>query len=375
MSDTDLSSVGDHFMIGLRPGVTLDDRDRALLGDLRPAGVILFKSNFNHDAPYDRWLESHAKLIDAIRQAAGRDRLFIAIDHEGGRVCRTPPPITRYSYAARWAATAEDVGEAMGRELSSLGVNLSFAPVLDIDSNPANPVIGERAFGRTPEQVISAAIPFMQGLERHGVRACGKHFPGHGDTKADSHSELPVLELSLEEIEVRELKPFAAAIGAGVGMIMTSHIMFTAIDRGEPRHAVAPVDLRSPALELRLRRRDRIGRYRDACHGWAAGRTGRRAAVHGCRQRHDDDLLALDRHRTRAQLRKSADRPMRSRLARRQRARRIAPARPVDAVEDAPASGAGARRRRLREGSPGRRAVQRRHRGSRLTIPGITDCS
>jgi beta-N-acetylhexosaminidase len=234
MLDADLSSVGDHFIIGLRPGVTLDDRDAALLRELRPGGVILYKSNFVHDASYDRWLESHANLIDAIRRAACRDRLFIAIDHEGGRVCRTPAPITRYSYAARWAAAAQAVGDGMGSELSSLGLNLNFSPVLDIDSNPTNPVIGERAFGRTPEQVIAAAIPFIAAMEGRGVRACGKHFPGHGDTKADSHSELPVLDLSLKELENRELKPFIAAVHAGIEMIMTSHIVFTAIDNANP---------------------------------------------------------------------------------------------------------------------------------------------
>jgi beta-N-acetylhexosaminidase len=234
MSDADLSSVGDHFMIGLRPGTTLDDRDRALLGDLRPGGVILFKSNFVHGAPYDQWLEVHAKFIDSIRRAAGRDRLFIAIDHEGGRVCRTPPPITRYASAAWWGETAREVGEGMGRELASLGLNLNFAPVLDINSNPANPVIGERAFGRTPEEVISAALPFIAGMETHGVMACGKHFPGHGDTKADSHYELPFLDLSPEELEARELKPFVAAIRAGIEMIMTSHIVFTTIDKESP---------------------------------------------------------------------------------------------------------------------------------------------
>ena len=173
--------------MGSVQGITLDDRDRALLGDLRPGGVILFKSNFVHGAPYDQWLEVHAKLINSIRRAAGRDRLFIAIDHEGGRVCRTPPPITRYASAARWGETARDVGEGMGSELASLGPRSRSPPVLDINSNPANPVIGERAFGRTPEEVISAALPFIEGMETHGVMACGKHFPGHGDAKVDSH--------------------------------------------------------------------------------------------------------------------------------------------------------------------------------------------
>src|SRR5580692_10375534 len=134
---SDLASVGHHFMLGLRPTTTLDPLDRALLGDLKPAGVVFFKSNFPHDLPYAAWLESHAALIADIREATGRERLFIAIDHEGGRVCRTPPPITRYAYAARWAGQAARVGRAMGRELASLGVNLNFAPVLDIHTNPA----------------------------------------------------------------------------------------------------------------------------------------------------------------------------------------------------------------------------------------------
>lgn len=231
---SDLSSVGDHFFIGLKPTTRLDDRDRALLSDIRPAGVIFFKSNFIQDAPYEAWLESHARLIEDIRSAVGREKLLIALDHEGGRVCRTPAPITRFSYAARWAETSEAVGEAMGEELASLGFNMNFAPVLDVDSNPENPVIGERAFGRTPDAVIEAALPFMRGLERKGVRACGKHFPGHGDTRSDSHRELPVLNLDRAELEARELKPFRAAVEAGIGMIMTSHIVFTEIDPYNP---------------------------------------------------------------------------------------------------------------------------------------------
>ena len=105
-----IASVGNHFLIGLRPSPVLDDHDRALLDDLRPAGVILFKSNFRHDLPYKTWLESHARLVADIRAATGRERMLIAIDHEGGRVCRTPPPVTRFAYAARWAGRAAEVG-------------------------------------------------------------------------------------------------------------------------------------------------------------------------------------------------------------------------------------------------------------------------
>src|ERR1700761_7668335 len=234
MNHHDISSAGDHFLLGLRPSPRLDERDRSLLQDLRPAGVILFKSNFVHNQPYERWLETHRQLIADVRSAVGRDRMFIGIDHEGGRVCRTPAPITRFSYASRWAGQAAAVGRAMGVELASLGVNLNFAPVLDIHSNPANPVIGARSFGSTAEQVIAAGLAFMTGLQSEGVTACGKHFPGHGNTGQDSHHELPVLQEDLDALRSRELKPFAAAIQAGIEMIMTSHIMLPKLDPKEP---------------------------------------------------------------------------------------------------------------------------------------------
>jgi beta-N-acetylhexosaminidase len=229
-----IASVGNHFLIGLRPSPVLDDHDRALLVDLRPAGVILFKSNFRHDLPYEAWLHSHARLIADIRAATGRERMWIAIDHEGGRVCRTPPPVTRFSYAAQWAGHSAKVGRAMGRELATLGVNLNFAPVLDIHTNPDNPVIGARAFGRTPEAVIAAALPFIEAMQAEKVLACGKHFPGHGDTSVDSHLGLPSQTLGLDALRARELKPFAAAIKAGLSMIMTSHILYPSIDPDTP---------------------------------------------------------------------------------------------------------------------------------------------
>jgi len=229
-----IDAVGNHFLIGLRPSPVLDDHDRALLGDLRPAGVILFKSNFRHDLPYKTWLESHARLITDIRAATGRARMLIAIDHEGGRVCRTPPPITRFAYAARWPEQAARVGRAMGRELASLGINLNFAPVLDIHTNPANPVIGERAFGQTADSVIAAALTFMQAMQAGKVIACGKHFPGHGDTSIDSHLGLPSQTPGLDALRVRELKPFAAAIDSGLSMILLAHMLYPAVDPDAP---------------------------------------------------------------------------------------------------------------------------------------------
>jgi beta-N-acetylhexosaminidase len=234
MGAPSIDAVGDHFLIGLRPSPALDERDRALLEDLRPAGVVLFKSNFRHDLPYEGWLESHARLIEDVRGAAGRRRMLISVDHEGGRVCRTPAPITRFAYAGSWANDAAAVGRAMGCELASLGFNLNFAPTLDIHTNPANPVIGERAFGSTPERVIAAALPFMDAMQASGVIACGKHFPGHGDTHIDSHFGLPSQDCDIEALRARELRPFAAAIAAGIPLIMTSHILYPNIDPAAP---------------------------------------------------------------------------------------------------------------------------------------------
>jgi beta-N-acetylhexosaminidase len=234
MSDAELARVGQHFIVGLRPTTTLHQQDRQLLHDLSPAGVILYKSNFHHERPYQEWLSCHADLIAAIREATRRERLFIAIDHEGGRVCRPPPPITRFSYARSWGDNAGNVGGAIGTELASLGVNLNFAPVLDIDTNPQNPVIAARSFGSAPETVTAKALAFIEQMEANGVRACGKHFPGHGDTRVDSHYELPMVDAALDLLRERELRPFAAAINAGIGMIMTSHILFKALDDAYP---------------------------------------------------------------------------------------------------------------------------------------------
>lgn len=231
---SELASAGAHFMLGLRPATTLHPLDRALLRDLKPAGVVLFKSNFPHDRPYRDWLQSHASLIADIREATGRERLFIAIDHEGGRVCRTPPPITRFAYARHWGAKAGDIGAAMGRELASLGINLNFAPSLDIDSNPDNPVIGARSFARDAETVTARGLAFLDRMEATGVRGCAKHFPGHGDTRTDSHYDLPVINAPLEVLRDRELAPFRSAIGHGIGMVMTSHILFRAFDASLP---------------------------------------------------------------------------------------------------------------------------------------------
>ena len=225
---------GHHFLIGLQPSPTLTEHDRRVLAALSPAGVILFGGNFEQNAPYGEWLECFRRLMDDVRSAIGRERIMVSIDHEGGRVYRPPAPVTNFAYAREWAPEAKTVGHAMGIELRSLGVNVNFAPVVDVDSNPRNPVIGPRAFGTTPEKVIGAALPFIRAIEAEGVLACAKHFPGHGDTAVDSHRALPVVRRSIDELERTELPPFRAVVDAGIRLVMTSHVLFPALDPAEP---------------------------------------------------------------------------------------------------------------------------------------------
>lgn len=229
-----MHAYGHHFAIGLQPSPVLTDHDRRLLSALQPAGIILFRDNFAHGAPYDEWLAALRTLLDEARDACGRDRIMIGIDHEGGRVVRTPPPITHFAYARDYVGAAEAVGRAMAIELRSLGMNVTFAPVVDVHSNPDNPVIGPRALATTADDVIRAALPFIRATEAEGLVACPKHFPGHGDTAVDSHHGLPVVTHDIDTLRARELRPFAAAIEAGVSMVMTSHIVFPAIEPETP---------------------------------------------------------------------------------------------------------------------------------------------
>jgi beta-N-acetylhexosaminidase len=131
-------------------------------------------------------------------------------------------------------AIAEQVGRAIGEELAALGFDIDFAPVLDVHTNPANPIIGDRAFGSEPEAVARRALAFARGLDAAGVLACGKHFPGHGDTLSDSHLELPRIDHGWDRLEQVELLPFRRAAAAGLPMIMTAHVVFAAIDAARP---------------------------------------------------------------------------------------------------------------------------------------------
>jgi beta-N-acetylhexosaminidase len=179
---------------------------------------------------------------DLHRSAPDGTPALIAVDQEGGLVQRVRAPATMWPPmmahdglpAGEDERVAEQVGRAIGEELRALGFDIDFAPVLDVHTNPANPIIGERAFGRDAPTAARRALAFARGLDAAGMLACGKHFPGHGDTDTDSHLELPKVDHSWDRLEAVELAPFKLAAQANLPMIMTAHVVFAALDAKRP---------------------------------------------------------------------------------------------------------------------------------------------
>ncbi|MDM9385206.1 glycoside hydrolase family 3 protein [Chlorogloeopsis sp. ULAP01] len=235
-----IQSFGHHLIVGIS-GTTLNDDDKRILNELKPVGVVLYAKNFRYGSHYEDWLLIYQNLIDQIRQYAERDSMFITIDHEGGNVHRPYLPITRFPHAFLLGGRSREVATAAAVELKSLGINVSWAPVADIFSNPNNPIIGPRAFGTTPETAATGARDYYLGLHESGIIGCAKHFPGHGDTSTDSHLELPTLNLTIEELRERELIPFKVLIDEQVPMIMTAHILFPNIDPDVPATLSQPI--------------------------------------------------------------------------------------------------------------------------------------
>jgi beta-N-acetylhexosaminidase len=196
-------------------------------------GVVLFARNVES-------AEQVAELVAELKHAAGR-ALLVSIDQEGGRVARlrgkegfTELPPMRALGETRDPALAREVGALLGRELRAVGIDQDYAPVVDVDTNPANPVIGDRSLARDASMVARMGVALAQGLQSAGVAACAKHFPGHGDTSQDSHKHLPHLSHPLARLEEVELVPFGAMAKAGVASVMTAHVVFDALDPEKP---------------------------------------------------------------------------------------------------------------------------------------------
>ncbi len=205
-------------------------------------------------------------LTDSIYEA--NPNAIVAIDEEGGDVTRlyydTGSPYPGNAVLGRLGdlSYTEFVGRLVGWELRLAGCNLNFAPDVDINSNADNPVIGVRSFGSTPEVVAEHSAAWTRGLQSAGIAVSAKHFPGHGDTAQDSHLALPVVDLTLDELRERELKPFAAVIAAGARTIMTSHILLPQIDPEQPCNAERAGTPGTAARRTRVRRGDRERRTR-----------------------------------------------------------------------------------------------------------------
>jgi beta-N-acetylhexosaminidase len=201
------------------------------------AGVVLFSRNV--ETP-----RQVRDLCREIRSVAGRGRPapLIAIDQEGGRVQRlTEPGFTRFPPARCYSTlcchaerAAEAVAEAIAEELRAVGMDINFAPVLDVDSNPENPVIGDRALSNDPSLSARLGVSFFRGTLSRGVIPVGKHFPGHGATDADSHETLPVVRSAGKTLLSRDLHPFRRAIRAGIPALMTAHVLYPALDKEFP---------------------------------------------------------------------------------------------------------------------------------------------
>lgn len=199
------------------------------------SGVILFARNVG-DSLETRTLIRELKAI-----APGP--LLLSVDQEGGRVARLTEGFTRFPPLRELVAKSPDevreIGSLLGSEVRGAGFDIDLAPVVDVDSNPANPVIGDRSFSHDPHTVARLGAAMIEGLQRH-VAACAKHFPGHGDTDKDSHHDLPRLPHAIDRLRACELVPFHSAVRAGVACVMTTHVVFDALDPGVAATMSAP---------------------------------------------------------------------------------------------------------------------------------------
>ena len=205
---------------------------KALAREFGLGGVILFARNIAEPEQVAELSYEAALLVQDLP-------VWVSVDQEGGRVARLKAPFTEWPPMATIGRSgderlAERFARALASELRSVGVTLDYAPVLDVHTNPKNPVIGDRALSDTARDVARLGSAIIRGLQAEGIAACGKHFPGHGDTATDSHVHLPLVEHPIERLRELELVPFRAAIDADVAAIMTAHVLLPALDEERP---------------------------------------------------------------------------------------------------------------------------------------------
>ncbi len=220
------------LLIGSFAGPSIPRELRSLAREFDLGGVILFGRNIE--------AAEQVSEVAAEAEALGRDMpAWVSVDQEGGRVARLKDPFTVWPpMATLGRAGSEDLAarfaRALAAELSAVGVTLDYAPVLDIHTNPKNPVIGDRALAESAGEVARLGRVLVRTLQESGIAACGKHFPGHGDTSTDSHFELPLVEHPPDRLRAVEFEPFRAAIAEQVAFIMTAHVLVPALDENRP---------------------------------------------------------------------------------------------------------------------------------------------
>ena len=224
--------IGQMILAGIS-GTTMDTNAKKLISQFHVGGIIFYKNNF----------ETPAQTIQLVNQMKAENRsnlpLLLGADQEGGRVTRLPGGLANFPPNKQIGKVnnpefSYKVGTLLGHELKEFGLNLNFAPVLDINSNPNNPVIGDRSFGNNSEIVSKLGIQTMKGIQSQNVIPTIKHFPGHGDTSVDSHLELPIVNKSLKELKKLELIPFERAIDDGADVVMVAHILLPELDKTNP---------------------------------------------------------------------------------------------------------------------------------------------
>ena len=223
--------TGQMLMAGFE-GTTLTPETEDLIRNRHVGGLILFSRN------YENPKQLHTLIQDLQNVAASTSTglpLFISVDQEGGRVARLTEPFTKYPPLcclghAQSESLAYRFGQSLASELLDVGINMDYAPVLDVHTNPENPIIGDRAIAADPQTVARLANLFIKGFKEQGMIAVGKHFPGHGDTHLDSHLDLPTVDRDAATLEAVELLPFRETIAQGLEVIMTAHVIYTAWD-------------------------------------------------------------------------------------------------------------------------------------------------
>ncbi|WP_299512025.1 beta-N-acetylhexosaminidase [uncultured Rummeliibacillus sp.] len=224
--------IGQMILAGIS-GTTMDANTKKLVNQFHIGGIIFYKNNFNTPA-------QTIQLVNQLKtENSSRIPLFLSTDQEGGRVTRLPGGLTNFPTNEQIGKVnnrefSYKIGTLLGRELKEFGLNLDFAPVLDINSNPNNPVIGDRSFGNNLEIVSELGIQTMKGIQSQNVIPTIKHFPGHGDTSVDSHLDLPIVNKSLKELKELELIPFERAIDDGADVVMVAHILLPKLDKTNP---------------------------------------------------------------------------------------------------------------------------------------------